>query len=91
MSNAQRPLKAQLIELDTDFQPKSGGKQVTVQFNPETLKVSFANQIAQPNNAGANAAGPVPRKTTSMPRHGPGARHPRAHHLASTDQRSTDS
>ncbi len=42
--------KAQLIELKSDFSDvKSGGQSVTVQFNPETLKVSFANQIATPS------------------------------------------
>ncbi len=38
---------------------------------------------------GAGLAGPVPRKTTGMPGHGRPAS--TAHHLASTDQRSTDS
>ena len=41
--------KAQLIELDPDFKnEKSGGQKVSVQFNPETLKVTFANQLVQP-------------------------------------------
>src|SRR3954471_15602339 len=40
---------------------------------------------------GAGLAGAEPTKTTSIPGHGPGARHPRTHHLASTDQRPTDS
>ena len=52
MSDPSRPVKAQLIELDSNYQPKSGGKTVTVQFNPETLKVGFANQIVQPANGG---------------------------------------
>ena len=39
-------VKAKLLELDASMKnPQSGGKQVTVQFNPETLKVSFTNQI----------------------------------------------
>jgi len=42
-------LKAQLIELDQTFaKEKSGGRKVEVQFNPESLKVSFANEIVQP-------------------------------------------
>lgn len=42
-------VKAQLIELDQEFKKeKDGGQQVEVQFNPESLKVSFANQIVQP-------------------------------------------
>jgi Contractile injection system tube protein len=46
---------AQLVELKSDFSdPKAApdDKTVTVQFNPETLKVSYANQIAQPRQAG---------------------------------------
>jgi hypothetical protein len=39
--------KAEVIELKPDFSDiKPGGKRVTVQFNPDSLKVSFANQIA---------------------------------------------
>jgi hypothetical protein len=46
-------VKAELIELTTDFKgPASGAKPVVVQFNPETLKVSFANQLEQKNGAG---------------------------------------
>jgi hypothetical protein len=42
--------KATLIELDQLFkEKKEGGKQVEVQFNPESLKVTFANQIVQPD------------------------------------------
>ena len=41
--------KRKLIELQQDFlADKSGGKAVEVQFNPETLKVTYANQIVQP-------------------------------------------
>jgi hypothetical protein len=47
--------KAELIELKPDFSdhPLPGGKQVTVQFNPDSLKVSFANQIATPEGPGS--------------------------------------
>ena len=49
--------KAKLIELKEDFSAElPGGKAVVVQFNPETMKVSFANQIVQPQ-AGDQAAG----------------------------------
>src|SRR5258706_4614364 len=42
--------RAQLRELNPNLQDeKDGGKQVTVQFNSETLKVTFANQIATPS------------------------------------------
>jgi hypothetical protein len=41
--------KALLIELNPDFKAeKPGGQKTTVQFNPETLKVTYANQIIQP-------------------------------------------
>jgi hypothetical protein len=52
--------KAQLWELKDDFSTeKSGGKKVTVQFNPESLKVSFANQIQQPSGAGDQSGSPA--------------------------------
>ncbi|MEA3061798.1 MAG: hypothetical protein QOJ94_1579 [Sphingomonadales bacterium] len=41
-------VKARLIELDQKFQEKRDGKKVTVQFNPETLKLTFANEVVQP-------------------------------------------
>jgi hypothetical protein len=54
--------KAQLIELKDDFSDvKPGGKTVVVQFNPETLKVSFANQVAQSNGANPTT-GPAGRQ-----------------------------
>ena len=48
--------KAVLLELDRDLKDKKeGGHQVTVQFNPETLKLSFSNQIAPtPPGGGAD-------------------------------------
>jgi Contractile injection system tube protein len=46
--------KAELIELTSDFKTeKSGGKRVPVQFNPDSLKVSFANQIETPSGPGS--------------------------------------
>jgi hypothetical protein len=54
--------KARLIELDQQFtEKKGGGKDVEVQFNPESLKVSFANQIVQPPG-GDQAAGNAGRQ-----------------------------
>lgn len=45
--------KAVLKEMDADFKnPASGGPTVQVQFNPETLKVAFANQVVQPQGGG---------------------------------------
>jgi hypothetical protein len=40
--------KAHLVELDVSLKPQAGGQDVTVQFNPETLKVSFTNQVGAP-------------------------------------------
>jgi len=50
-------VKAKFVELDSDFKEKSGGKTVEVQFNPESLKVSYANQVVPPANGGASAPG----------------------------------
>ena len=54
--------KAELIELEQDFKKeKSGGQKVKVQFNPDTLKVTFANQLVQPQG-GDQAAGNTGRQ-----------------------------
>lgn len=57
----QRQLqKARLIELEHTFENvKSGGKDVTVQFNPDSLKVTFANQIATPSGSGDQRGTPA--------------------------------
>ncbi len=58
MSSGKKLEKAKLVEMEADFSgPKSGGKETTVQFNPESLKVTFANQLVQPGNGGANGTG----------------------------------
>ena len=50
-------VKAKLIELKQDLSTElPGGKSIDVQFNPETMKVTFANQVAQPQG-GDQAAG----------------------------------
>jgi hypothetical protein len=47
--------KAKLVELDDRLKDAlSGGKSVTVQFNPDSLKLTFANAI-QNNNTSSNA------------------------------------
>ena len=54
--------KARMIELDQKFtNPKSGGKNVPVQFNPESLKVTYANQLVEPKG-GDKAAGSAGRQ-----------------------------
>jgi hypothetical protein len=53
MAESTRLAKAELRQLDADFRNEINQENWTVvQFNPETLKVSFANQIATPTGAG---------------------------------------
>jgi hypothetical protein len=60
MSNTVKLEKAQLWEMEPNFKKeKAGGKKITVQFNPESLKVSFANQIATPSGAGDQRGTPA--------------------------------
>jgi hypothetical protein len=48
--------KATLTELDQTFEnEKPGGQKVEVQFNPELLKVTFANAIVQPQGGDQSA------------------------------------
>jgi len=52
--------KAKLIELKEDLSSElTGGKNVEVQFNPDSLKVTYANQVVQPEggNQSAGTAG----------------------------------
>jgi len=49
--------KAELRELKPDGTDTA--YRVTVQFNPETLKVAFANQVVPPNNPGATDQRPT--------------------------------
>lgn len=44
--------KAQLRELDETLENEIDNSQVTVQFNPETLKVSYANTLDKPEGGG---------------------------------------
>lgn len=50
---------AKLIELKDDLSDvMPGGKSLTVQFNPESLKLSYANQVKeQPNSSGGGGGG----------------------------------
>ncbi len=58
MPDANPLAKAQLIEIDlekaTELNPN---RTVTVQFNPESLKVSYASQIKQPEGTGSGDQG----------------------------------
>ena len=52
--------KAELRQLDADFNNEiNKDKWTVVQFNPETLKVAFANQLATPNGAGDQRGTPA--------------------------------
>lgn len=48
MPDSKALAKAKLAEMDSDLKkPLPGGKTTTVQFNPETLKVTFSNSLQQ--------------------------------------------
>jgi hypothetical protein len=52
--------KAELLKLESDFEtPSSPEYKVTVQFNPETLKVTYSNQISTPDGAGNQTGTPA--------------------------------
>src|SRR5436190_22554676 len=60
MSNTQNLAKAELQELDAKFEnPINKDKTCQVQFNPESLKVSFANQITSGKGAGDQKGTPA--------------------------------
>lgn len=60
MPDSQKLEKAVLRELDAEFKNEiNDDKKCTVQFNPETLKVSFANQVATPQGAGDQKGTPA--------------------------------
>jgi len=52
------PAKAQLVEIDAGGTAINPDKTVTVQFNPESLKVSFANQVQTPSGTGSSGDQP---------------------------------
>jgi hypothetical protein len=52
-------IKAQLVELKSDLSGVDpNGQSVTVQFNPDLLKVTFTNQIATGDNPGSQTGTP---------------------------------
>jgi hypothetical protein len=52
--------KAELRQLDSNFQNEiEPDSWCTVQFNPDSLKVSFANQLVQPSGAGDQRGSPA--------------------------------
>ncbi len=53
MADSMNLAKAQLQELDADFNETTSKENwTTVQFNPETLKVTYSNQVVVPNGTG---------------------------------------
>lgn len=53
MPDVPQLAKAELRELDADFRNEiNKNKWTKVQFNPDSLKVSFANQVATPSGSG---------------------------------------
>ena len=60
MPDSQKLEKAELRELDAEFKNEiNTDKKCQVQFNPETLKVGFANQVATPSGAGDQKGTPA--------------------------------
>jgi Contractile injection system tube protein len=60
MPDSQKLEKAELRELDAKFEKESNpSRNCKVQFNPESLKVSFANQVATPPGAGDQKGTPA--------------------------------
>ena len=57
MADPVRLEKAELQELDGGFKPVPDGERLRVQFNPETLKVSFSNQLKTPEGSQGGTAG----------------------------------
>jgi hypothetical protein len=58
MPDSQNLAKAELQELDANSNPINPDKTCQVQFNPESLKVSFANQISKPEGGAAKSGKP---------------------------------
>ena len=53
MGEATELVKARLVELDASFRsPANGGLSVEVQFNPESLKVTYQNRPQEQKSAG---------------------------------------
>jgi len=57
--------KAELLELDSGGNPITASK-VVVQFNPESLKVAFANQIVPPTSSAGGGNAQDQRETAGL-------------------------
>ena len=54
--------RARLVELDQNLKelPRGEGQEMTVQFNPDSLKLAFANQIQNNNPSAGGSGGAAP-------------------------------
>jgi hypothetical protein len=52
MPDPVKLVKAELRELDANQKPINDNKWTKVQFNPDTLKITYANQLKEPSGAG---------------------------------------
>lgn len=59
MPESAKLVKAELQEIDLAKPEAAPTKKIPVQFNPETLKVSFANQIQTPEGSGDQRGSPA--------------------------------
>jgi hypothetical protein len=60
MPDATQLAKAELRQLDANFDQEIAPETwCTVQFNPETMKVAFANELKQPSGAGDQRGSPA--------------------------------
>lgn len=69
MPTPEKLEKAKLIQIqwvDDEVEVTPGGKEVTVQFNPETLSVAYANQKAGGDQRGGSAMQYVGQGTTKL-------------------------
>lgn len=71
MSDQTQHRPARLIEVelgdgDNETKPKPGGRDVAVQFNPESLKVTRANTVAKTETAGSSAMQFVATTSTKL-------------------------
>src|SRR5919108_4787182 len=63
MPEPARLEKAELHELRSDFADElPGGQKTKVQFNPETLKVSYSNQLVTPEGGGGGDKSGTPAR-----------------------------
>lgn len=65
MAESEKVAKAELREIGEDGQEVKASR-IEVQFNPETLKVSFSNQVVPPAGKGGEGGGTDQRETSTV-------------------------